>query len=179
VKAFASVFAWLIAVLSGLATLFALFGGQQWLEERGWTLAPPPSSQAPTEQVTATEDGTATADDATAPAGDPAASDEGLAWNDVLAWSEQAFANPLWGIVAIGVSMLIALAVGSLVAHATAPVSDVAAAFQMILALVCAAVIVLAGVLLHAADPGYLVWLVILAVISAGLGFFAPAFLSY
>ena len=171
-KAFAQVFAWLIAVLSGLATLFALFGGQQWLEEQGWTLAPSTSSQAPT------EDGTPTADDATAPVDDPAGSDEGPGWNDVVAWSEQAFANPLWGIVAIGGSMLLALAVGALVAHATAPISGVAATFQMILALICAAAIVLAGILLHAADAGYIVWLVILAVISAGLGFIAPAFFS-
>lgn len=171
-KAFANVFAWLIAVLSGLATLFALFGGQQWLEEQGWTLAPSASSQAPT------EDGTATADDATAPIDDPVGTDEGKSWNDVVAWSEEAFANPLWGIVAIGGSMLLALAVGALVAHATAQISGVAATFQIILALICAAVIVLAGVLLHAADAGYVVWLVILAVISAGLGFIAPAYLS-
>jgi hypothetical protein len=173
VKAFANVFAWLIAVLSGLATLFALFGGQQWLEEQGWTLAPSTSPQAPT------EDGTATADEATAPVDDPAGSGEGVAWNAVVAWSEQSFANPLWGIVAIGVSMLLALAAGALLAHATAPLSGVAAIFQMILALVCAAVIVLAGILLHAADPGYIVWLVVLAVISVGLGFIAPAYFSY
>jgi hypothetical protein len=177
VKAFAHVFAWLIAVLSGLATLFALFGGQQWLEERGWTLAPPASSQAPADDATATADSTAT-DDPTAPIDDQAGPDAGAAWNDVVAWSEQAFMNPLWGIVAIGVSMLLALAVGALVAHATAPVSGVAATFQMILALICATVIVIAGILLHTADPGYIVWLLILAVISAGLGFIAPAYFS-
>jgi hypothetical protein len=172
VKAFANGFAWLIAVLSGIATLFALFGGQQWLEEQGWTLAPSTSSETPS------EGGTATADEATEPSDAPAESDGGEGRSDVVAWSEQAFANPLWGIVAIGGSMLLALAAGALIAHAAAPISGVAATLQTILALVCAAAIVLAGVLLHAADSGYIVWLVILAVISAGVGFIAPAFFS-
>jgi hypothetical protein len=32
------------------------------------------------------------------------------------------------------------------------------------------------GVLLHAADPGYLLWFIILTALSAPVGFFAPVY---
>jgi len=40
VKTFAIGFAWFVALLSSLATVFAIFGGQQWLEAKGWSLDP-------------------------------------------------------------------------------------------------------------------------------------------
>lgn len=39
-KTFAIGFAWFVSLLSGIVTIFALFGGQQWLEANGWTLNP-------------------------------------------------------------------------------------------------------------------------------------------
>jgi hypothetical protein len=35
VSTFVKGLAWIVAFLSGAATIFALFGGQQWLEQQG------------------------------------------------------------------------------------------------------------------------------------------------
>ncbi|MBO3732188.1 hypothetical protein [Glycomyces niveus] len=119
---FAKGLAWTVAFLSGVATIFALFGGQQWLEQKGWTLAPSTAQTAeaePDAQQTASE----VAQDETADEGDSAQepSDEGagFSWDAVLAWSEGTFDNLLWGIAAIGISMLIAGAAGAAALHAT------------------------------------------------------------
>jgi hypothetical protein len=170
---FAKGLAWTVAFLSGVATIFALFGGQQWLEQKGWTLAPSTAQTAeaePDAQQTASE----VAQDETADEGDSAQepSDEGagFSWDAVLAWSEGTFDNLLWGIAAIGISMLIAGAAGAAALHATVE------ATYVLLVLPCVAAVVLMGVLLHAADPGYLLWFIILTALSAPVGFFAPVY---
>jgi hypothetical protein len=176
VSTFVKGLAWTVALLSGIATIFALFGGQQWLEQQGWTLAPSTAQSTETAEPTESE-GT---QEATADTGDPApeSSDPGtdLSWDGAVAWSERTFDNPLWGITAIGVSMLIAGAAGALILHASAPLDALAGFFQSLLALVCIAAVVLMGILLHAADPGYLVWFIILTAVSAPLGFFVPVY---
>ncbi|MEU5153582.1 hypothetical protein [Glycomyces sp. NPDC021274] len=170
--------AWTVALLSGIATIFALFGGQQWLEQQGWTLAPSaaqntgtvepdPTGSEGTQQQTAETGGTV-----------PEPSDPGpdLSWDGAVAWSEHTFDNLLWGIVAIGVAMLVSGAAGALILHTTAAIDAAGGFFLGLLALVCIAAVVLLGFLLHAADPGYLVWFIILTAVSAPLGFFAPVY---
>lgn len=172
--------AWTVAFLSGVATIFALFGGQQWLEQQGWTLAP---STAPdtsvTEQATdPTPDATTEAEETEAAEPEPvdtgAQEADGVAsaWASVSAWSERTFDNLLWGIVAFGVSMLVAGAAGALIAAAQYWVYIVLAFFQWALAVILLGVVVAMGFLLHGADPGYLGWFIALTVISAPLGYF-------
>jgi hypothetical protein len=180
VSTFVKGLAWTVAFLSGVATIFALFGGQQWLEQQGWTLAP---STAPdnsvTEQATdPTPDATTEAEETEAAEQEPvdtgAQEADGVAsaWASVSAWSERTFDNLLWGIVAFGVSMLLAGAAGALVAASYAPIYYIVAFFQWALAVILAGVVVAVGILLHGADPGYLGWFIALTVISAPLGYF-------
>lgn len=176
--------AWTVALLSGIATIFALFGGQQWLEQQGWTLAPGAApTDAPVEQVTDTASDpteqvteSAGAEQETADEGTSAsaAAEPTLAsrWASVRAWSDGVFANLLWGIVAVGVSMLLAGAAGALVAAAQYPISYLLAAFQWLLGIALLGVVVAVGFLLHGSDSGYLVWFIVLTGISAPLGFF-------
>lgn len=170
--------AWFVAFLSGVATIFALFGGQQWLEQQGWTLAPDANTAGQTAEATP-DDEADQASESEGAEGDDAAQesteqDSASAWASVRTWSEDVFANPLWGIVAIGLSMLLAGSAGALIAHGTI-YFDAAAFFQWVLAIICIAVVVTMGILLHGADPGYLVWFIVLTAISAPLGFIAPA----
>jgi hypothetical protein len=184
VSTFVKGLAWTVAFLSGVATIFALFGGQQWLEQQGWTLAP---STAPdtgvTEQATdPTPDasGTATAESEETEAAEPEPVDtrpqeaDGVAsaWASVSAWSERTFDNLLWGIVAFGVSMLVAGAAGALIAAAQYWIYIVLAFFQWTLAVILVGAVVAMGFMLHGADPGYLGWFIALTVISAPLGYF-------
>lgn len=180
--------AWTVALLSGIATIFALFGGQQWLEQQGWTLAPSatpnvevaeqstPATDDTTTPDTATDDPTETADAAPDPEdqGSPAAADSGLAstWAAANAWSERTFDNLLWGITAIGVSMLIAGAAGAVLAAVEYAISGFAVFFGWVFAVVLLGAVVAMGFLLHGADTGYLVWFIVLTGISAPLGFF-------
>lgn len=170
--------AWFVAFLSGVATIFALFGGQQWLEQQGWTLAPDADTAEQTAEATPDDE----ADQASESEGtegddtaqEPAEQDAASAWASVRTWSEDVFVNPLWGIVAIGLSMLLAGSAGALVSHAQIPIYYFVAFLQWVLAIICVAVVVLMGILLHGADPGYLVWFIVLTGISAPLGFIAP-----
>jgi hypothetical protein len=163
--------AWTVALLSGIATIFALFGGQQWLEQQGWTLAP--STATTTENVE-----TAESEGAPQTTGDTAQepSDRGLdlSRDGILAWSERTFDNVLWGIAAIGASMLLAGGAGALFLHMTAAIDAVEGFFLGLFGTICLAAVVVVGILLHAADPAYLVWLIILTVLSAPAGFLAP-----
>jgi hypothetical protein len=171
--------AWTVALLSGIATIFALFGGQQWLEQQGWTLAP---SAAPTTEAVETAESEDTPQEAAATSGtgdtepEPSDTGTGFSWDGVIAWSERTFDNPLWGIAAIGGSMLLAGIAGALCLHATSPITVLGGILLGLLGLVCAAAVILVGFLLHAADPGYLGWFVILTVFSAPLGYAAPVF---
>jgi hypothetical protein len=180
VSTFVKGLAWIVAFLSGVATIFALFGGQQWLEQQGWTLAP---STAPdttvTEQATEpTPDDTAETTEAeTTQEAEPTPDAQGpngvaSTWASASAWSERTFDNLLWGIVAFGVSMLLAGAAGALIAASYAPIYYIVAFFQWALAVILLGVVVAMGFLLHGADPGYLGWFIALTVISAPLGYF-------
>ncbi len=178
-RTFAIGFAWMVALLSGLATIFALFGGQQWLEQKGWTLDTSATADATTDTTTA--DATTPEPEPTEtsnPAGEPSGTDWDGVWAGMTTWSAETFDNPLWGITAIGVSMLLAVAMGSLIAHALIPMSAFTGFFQWLLAVACAVAVVVMGVLLHTADPGYLVWFIILTVISVPVGLIAPALVS-
>jgi hypothetical protein len=178
VSTFVKGLAWIVAFLSGVATIFALFGGQQWLEQRGWTLAPDTNAVEQTtggEQTTESEG----AEQETAEGGtaqEPSDSGPDLSWDGVLAWSEGTFDNLLWGIAAIGVAMLLAGAAGALILHTFAQIDALPGFFLCLLALICIAAVVLLGILLHAADPGYLIWFIILTAVSAPLGFMAPVY---
>ncbi|MFG3342132.1 hypothetical protein [Glycomyces sp. NPDC048151] len=169
-SAFVKGLAWTVAFLSGVATVFALFGGQQWLEEKGWTLAPS------TAQTTEADPGETVTEDTGAEGQEPSDEGAGFSWDAVLAWSEGTFDNLLWGIAAIGCSMLIAGAAGALVLHATAAIDAVGGFFLIFFALLCVAAVIVMGILLHAADPGYLVWFIILTAVSAPVGFLAPVY---
>jgi hypothetical protein len=168
----------MVALLSGLATIFALFGGQQWLEQKGWTLDTNATAEATTETSTDTATPEPDPTETPGPAGEPSETDWDGVWAGMTTWSAETFDNPLWGITAIGVSMLLAVAMGALIVHALIPMSAVSGFFQWLLALVCAAAVVLMGVLLHSADPGYLIWFIILTVVSVLIGIIAPALVS-
>jgi hypothetical protein len=190
-------FAWFIGVLSGIATIFALFGGQQWLDEKGWTLSP----STATESVAADADnsGDPGADDdqsagsetegaETASPSDEAASDDGAdqadsdsgfddVWAATTSWSASTFDNLFWGIVAIGLSMLISGVVGVVLFAVVDGIDFSERFFPTLLALVSTAVVVLAGILLHTADAGYMLWFIILTSVCA-VGGFLTAILS-
>jgi hypothetical protein len=190
-------FAWFIGVLSGIATIFALFGGQQWLDEKGWTLSP----STATESVAADADNSADpgADDdqsassetegaETASPSDEAASDDGAdqadsdsgfddVWAATTSWSASTFDNLFWGIVAIGLSMLISGVVGVVLFAVVDGIDFSERFFPTLLALVSTAVVVLAGILLHTADAGYTLWFIILTSVCA-VGGFLTAILS-
>jgi hypothetical protein len=190
-------FAWFIGVLSGIATIFALFGGQQWLDEKGWTLSP----STATESVAADADnsGDPGADDdqsagsetegaETASPSDEAASDDGAdqagsdsgfddVWAATTSWSASTFDNLFWGIVAIGLSMLISGVVGVVLFAVVDGIDFSERFFPTLLALVSTAVVVLAGILLHTADAGYMLWFIILTSVCA-VGGFLTALLS-
>lgn len=189
-------FAWFIGVLSGIATIFALFGGQQWLDEKGWTLSP----STATESVAADADNSAdpSADDQsagsetegaeTASPSDEAASDDGAdqadsdsgfddVWAATTSWSASTFDNLFWGIVAIGLSMLISGVVGVVLFAVVDGIDFSERFFPTLLALVSTAVVVLAGILLHTADAGYMLWFIILTSVCA-VGGFLTAILS-
>lgn len=190
-------FAWFIGVLSGIATIFALFGGQQWLDEKGWTLSP----STATESVAADADNSADpgADDdqsagsetegaETASPSDEAASDDGAdqadsdsgfddVWAATTSWSASTFDNLFWGIVAIGLSMLISGVVGVVLFAVVDGIDFSERFFPTLLALVSTAVVVLAGILLHTADAGYMLWFIILTSVCA-VGGFLTAILS-
>jgi hypothetical protein len=179
VSTFVKGLAWIVAFLSGVATIFALFGGQQWLEQQGWTLAPDTDTAEQTtdeEQATESEGAEQETADEGGTAQEPSDPGPDLSWAGVLAWSEGTFDNLLWGIAAIGFSMLVAGAAGALVLHTFAQIDALPGFFLCLLALICVAVVVLVGILLHAADPGYLVWFIILTAVSAPLGFLAPVY---
>jgi hypothetical protein len=184
-------------VLSGIATIFALFGGQQWLDEKGWTLSP----STATESVAADADnsGDPGADDdqsagsetegaETASPSDEAASDDGAdqadsdsgfddVWAATTSWSASTFDNLFWGIVAIGLSMLISGVVGVVLFAVVDGIDFSERFFPTLLALVSTAVVVLAGILLHTADAGYMLWFIILTSVCA-VGGFLTAILS-
>ena len=177
--------AWTVALLSGFATIFALFGGQQWLEQQGWTLAPSatPNVEVVEQATSATPDAATDQPAETAGAGSdpedqgspaPATGGSGLAstWAAVNDWSERTFDNLLWGIAAIGVSMLVAGAAGALIAAAQYAISYFGAFFQRVFAVALLGAVVAMGFLLHGADPGYLAWFLVLTVISVPLGYF-------
>jgi hypothetical protein len=190
-------FAWFIGVLSGIATIFALFGGQQWLDEKGWTLSP----STATESVAADADNSADpgADDdqsassetegaETASPSVEAASDDGAdqadsdsgfddVWAATTSWSASTFDNLFWGIVAIGLSMLISGVVGVVLFAVVDGIDFSERFFPTLLALVSTAVVVLAGILLHTADAGYTLWFIILTSVCA-VGGFLTAILS-
>ena len=193
-------FAWFIGVLSGIATIFALFGGQQWLDEKGWTLSP----STATESVAADADnsGDSDADDQSSgtetegagtesPSSDGATADvaddgadqadsaSGLdgAWAATTSWSASTFDNLFWGIVAIGISMLISGVVGVVLWAVVDGIDFSERFFPTLLALVSTAVVVLAGILLHTADAGYMLWFIILTSVCA-VGGFMTALLS-
>jgi hypothetical protein len=190
-------FAWFIGVLSGIATIFALFGGQQWLDEKGWTLSP----STATESVAADADNSADpgADDdqsagsetegaETASPSVEAASDDGAdqadsdsgfddVWAATTSWSASTFDNLFWGIVAIGLSMLISGVVGVVLFAVVDGIDFSERFFPTLLALVSTAVVVLAGILLHTADAGYMLWFIILTSVCA-VGGFLTAILS-
>lgn len=165
-RTFVDFFLWTVAVLSGLVTILALFGGQRWLEQKGWALNSGATIEATDSDAVSPE-----------PAGDSGsvADSSGTDWDGIWAsttsWSAETFDNVLWGIVAIGVSMLLAAAAGALIEIASVPYSNVAAFFQVVLAVVCAAAVAVMGILLHAADPGYLGWFIALTVISVPVGY--------
>lgn len=169
--------AWFVAFLSGVATIFALFGGQQWLEQQGWTLAPgadtaeQTAAATPGDEADQTSESEATEADDTAQ--DSTEHDPEFTWASVRAWSADVFGNPLWGIAAIGFSMLIAGAAGALILHGSL-FYDAADFFKWVLAIICIVAVVIMGILLHGADPGYLVWFIVLTAVSAVLGFIAP-----
>lgn len=171
--------AWFVALLSGIATIFALFGGQQWLEQQGWTLAPDANAVEQTADTTPDDEtDQASESEGTKPTteeDDTAQEPKGqeLTWAGVRTWSEDVFDNLLWGIAAIGFSMLIAGAAGALILHGSLFI-DVGDFFKCLLAIICIAIVVIMGILLHGADPGYLVWFIVLTVLSALLGFIAP-----
>lgn len=176
--------AWTVALISGIATIFALFGGQQWLEQQGWTLAPSAApADAPVDQVTdtvsdptgqATESAGAEQDNADEGTSASETTEPTLAsrWASVRAWSAGTFDNLFWGIVAIGVSMLLAGSAGAIVASVQYTISYFLAALQWVLAIALLGVVVAVGFLLHGSDSGYLVWFIALTGISAPLGFF-------
>ncbi|MDN3242763.1 hypothetical protein [Glycomyces tritici] len=177
--------AWTVALLSGIATIFALFGGQQWLEQQGWTLAPSATPNvevveqttsatpdAPTDDPAETEAAESDSENQGSPAPTTADSALASAWAAVNAWSERTFDNLLWGIVAIGVSMLVAGAAGALFAAAQYAISGLAAFFQRVFGVVLLAVVVAMAFLLLGAESGYLVWFLVLTGISVPLGYF-------
>lgn len=187
-------FAWFIGVLSGIATIFALFGGQQWLDERGWTLSP----STATESVAADADNSgesATDDRSTdsategaqteSPSGesddgaDQAGSGSGIegAWAAMNSWSASTFDNLFWGIVAIGLSMLLSGVVGVVLWAVVDGLDFAERFFPVLLSLVGTAVVVIAGMLLHTADAGYMLWFIILTSVCA-VGGFMTALLS-
>jgi hypothetical protein len=194
-------FAWFIGVLSGIATIFALFGGQQWLDEKGWTLSPSTATESvaaadadnsgdsgtddqsagsETEGAeTASPSADSTADDASDDGADQADSASGLdgAWAATTSWSASTFDNLFWGIVAIGLSMLISGVVGVVLWAVVDGIDFSERFFPTLLALVSTAVVVLAGILLHTADAGYMLWFIILTSVCA-VGGFLTALLS-
>jgi hypothetical protein len=199
VKTFAIGFAWFVGVLSGIATIFALFGGQQWLEEQGWTLSPSVASEsadadnsgspgADDQSVSSEIEGVqqessssseGTADGTSEDGADQADSDSGVAsvWAAMTSWSASTFDNLFWGIVAIGLSMLVSGVVGMLLFAVVDGIDLSERFFPTLFALVGTAVVVLAGMLLHTADGGYVLWLIILTSVCAVGGFLA-AFLA-
>lgn len=185
-------FAWFIGVLSGIATIFALFGGQQWLDERGWTLSP----STATESVAADNSGESATDDRStdsategaqteSPSGesddgaDQAGSGSGIegAWAAMNSWSASTFDNLFWGIVAIGLSMLLSGVVGVVLWAVVDGLDFAERFFPVLLSLVGTAVVVIAGMLLHTADAGYMLWFIILTSVCA-VGGFMTALLS-
>jgi hypothetical protein len=201
VRTFAIGFAWFIGVLSGIATIFALFGGQQWLDEKGWTLSPSTAAEsvaadadnsgdpgADDDQTTgsetegaetATPSGDATADDTSDDGADQAGSGSGIegAWAAMNSWSASTFDNLFWGIVAIGLSMLLSGVVGVVLWAVVDGIDFAERFFPVLLSLVGTAVVVIAGMLLHTADAGYMLWFIILTSVCA-VGGFMTALLS-
>jgi hypothetical protein len=195
-------FAWFIGVLSGIATIFALFGGQQWLDEKGWTLSPSTATESvaaadadnsgdsganddqsagsETEGAeTASPSGEGATADVADDGPDQADSSSGLdgAWAATTSWSATTFDNLFWGIVAIGLSMLISGVVGVVLWAVVDGIDFSERFFPTLLALVSTAVVVLAGILLHTADAGYMLWFIILTSVCA-VGGFLTALLS-
>ncbi|MDA1360113.1 hypothetical protein O1R50_10780 [Glycomyces luteolus] len=177
--------AWTVAFLSGVATIFALFGGQQWLEQQGWTLAPStdPDINAVEQTTEATSDTSQateieSAEQESTDDNDTAQAPE-FTFASLRAWSDEVFANLLWGIAAVGCSMLVAGSAGALVSAAQIPISYFVAFLQWVLAIACVAAVILMGFLLHGADPGYLVWFCVLTGISAPLGFMVHDIAEY
>jgi hypothetical protein len=199
VKTFAIGFAWFVGVLSGIATIFALFGGQQWLEEQGWTLSPSTASEsvdaynsgdpgaddqsASSEiegaQQESSSPGVGTADGASEGGAEQDGSDSGVegVWAAMTSWSASTFDNLFWGIVAIGLSMLVSGVVGIVLFGVVDGIDFSERFFPALIALIGTAVVVLAGMLLHTADGGYVLWLIILTSVCAVGGFLA-AFLA-
>ncbi|GAA2165418.1 hypothetical protein GCM10010403_41660 [Glycomyces rutgersensis] len=194
-------FAWFIGVLSGIATIFALFGGQQWLDEKGWTLSPSTATESVAADAddsgdpgvdddqsagsetegaeTASPSGEGATADVADDGADQADSASGLdsAWVATTSWSASTFDNLFWGIVAIGISMLISGVVGVVLWAVVDGIDFSERFFPTLLALVSTAVVVLAGILLHTADAGYMLWFIILTSVCA-VGGFMTALLS-
>lgn len=189
-------FAWFIGVLSGIATIFALFGGQQWLDERGWTLSPSTATESvaadnsgesatddqSTDSATEgaqTESPSGESDDASDDGADQAGSGSGIegAWAAMKSWSASTFDNLFWGIVAIGLSMLLSGVVGVVLWAVVDGLDFAERFFPVLLSLVGTAVVVIAGMLLHTADAGYMLWFIILTSVCA-VGGFMTALLS-
>jgi len=163
--------AWTIALLSGIATLFALFGGQQWLESKGWTLDPEVSA---VEQTAEEPD-----DELTAKAVSGREGGDGFEVSAVGDWAVRTldgpFDNFFWAFIIVNLLTLAAAGAGALALYATAD-DGFAQFFEVTGILILGSIAVYLGFVVHTVSPGWLAWYMVASILAAVIGFFLPVF---
>lgn len=198
-KTLAIGFAWLVSLLSGIVTIFALFGGQQWLESNGWTINPNVHTVEATETPAADADATTGAEQKTA-AGDPtpevtttgttASPDAGPGREDsaldriaavstaLIDTGAGLFDNWLQAFLSVIILTTFALTSGVLVADAYWNFGA-RRFFDIVGTVILATVAVYLGFIVGAIATGWIAWYVIASVVAAIVGYFVADEANY
>jgi hypothetical protein len=187
VKTLAIGFAWLVSLLSGIVTIFALFGGQQWLEANGWTLNPNVQSVEQTTETASVEatggEETATSDptpEATTPGATADPGDGGDRQDNTLDriaavsdWlidtGEGLFDTWLVAFISVVILTTFALTSGVLTADAYWNFGG-RRFFDVAGVVLLASIAVYFGFIVGAIDPGWIAWYIIASVLAGFVG---------